>query len=165
MDWLVEVASVIGLTAEHVVAEPNAWGILQIESNRFDNCRVDCDVAVPLMLTCILGLLLKNGEPVSEGTVIIDDVGESQCNEVAHTKSKVDAYDEEHVVSVAPLLDEELRDADDVLHILDGLCGMLTCELLGNLFSSGGDETGLELTAALLDGGDIDDAAIRFCKI
>ena len=47
---------------------------------------------------------------------------------------------------------------------LMGFSGVLTGKFLLDLFSSRGDETSLELTAALLDGGDVDDAAIRFCK-
>ena len=157
VDWFILIGTIIGLTAEHVVTEPNTRGIFQIEGNCFDHCSIDGDVAVTLMLTGVLGLLLQNRESVSEGTVIIDEVGEPKCDQVAHTEAKVNANDEEHVVSIALLSNKELGDADDVVHVLDWLSGVFRGKLLSHLFSGGGDETSLELTTALLDGSYIDD--------
>ena len=156
MDWLVLVGTIVGFTAEHVVTEPNTRGVLQIKSNCFDYCSVDGDVSVALMLTGVLGLLLQNREPISEGAVIIDEVGEPKCDQVAHTEAKVDSNDEEHIVSIALLPNKELGDADDVVHVLDWLSGMFRGKLLSYLFGSRSDETSLELTTALLDGSYID---------
>ena len=80
MDWLILIRAIIGLAAEHVVTEPNTGSVFQIEGDRFDYCSVDGDVAVTLVLTGVLGLLLQNREPVSEGAVIIDEMGEPKCN-------------------------------------------------------------------------------------
>ena len=109
------------------------------------------------MLPSVLGFLLQNGEAVTEGTVVIDEVGEPEGTQVAHSQAEVDSNDEQHIVSELLLLNEELGDTDDVVHILDGLSGVLLGELTVNLLSGGGDEASLELTAALLDGGDVDE--------
>ena len=165
MNGLVHAGSIVGLAAEHEVAEPNAWGVLQIERDRFDNGSVDGYVTVTLMRPGVLGLLLQNGKPVTEGAIIIDDVGEPEGGEVAHTKSKIDANDEEHIVSEPLLANKKLGDTDDVLHILDGLGGVLVGKLMGDLLGCGGYETSLEFTAALLDGADVDDTCIRISEI
>ena len=78
VDWLVKVSSVVGLTSEHVVTESNTRGILEVQGNRFDYGRVDGDVAVTTTSSCVLGLLLQNGESVSERAVIVDDVGKAK---------------------------------------------------------------------------------------
>lgn len=161
MDGLVFVASVIRLAAEHEVAETNTGGILQIERNRFDNGCVHCYVTVTFMSSGVPCLLLQNGEPVTEVTVIVDDVGEPEGGEVAHTETEVDSNDEEHIISEPLLANKELRYTDDVVHILDGFSGVLVGKLVCDLLSSGGDETSLELTAALLDGCYVDDACVR----
>lgn len=165
MDRFVHTGSVIGFAAEHEVAEPNAGGVLQIKRDRFDNSSVDGYVTVALVRSGVLGLLLQNGKPVTEGVIIIDDVGEPERGEVAHSKAEVDANDEEHIVSEALLANKELGDTDDVLHILDGFGSVLVGKLVGDLFSRRGDETSLELTAALLDGADVDDTCIRISEI
>ena len=80
MDWLILIRAIIGLAAEHVVTEPNTGSVFQIEGDRFDYCSVDGDVAVTIVLTGVLGLILQNREPVSEGAVIIDEMREPKCN-------------------------------------------------------------------------------------
>ena len=157
MDWLILIRAIIGLAAEHVVTEPNTGSVFQIEGDRFDYCSVDGDVAVTLVLTGVLGLLLQNREPVSEGAVIIDEMGEPKCDQVAHAEAKVNANDEEHIVSITLLSNKELGNADDVVHVLDWFSGMFGGKLLSYLFSGWGDEASLELTTALLDGSYIDD--------
>ena len=119
------------------------------------------------MLACVPSLLFQNGEPVTEVAIIIDDVGEAQRAKVADTKSKVNTNNEQHIVSKALLPNEELGDADDVIHILDGLSSVLDSKVGVHLLSSGSDKTSLELTAALLDGGDVDDTggAIRLVEV
>lgn len=157
MDWLILIRAIIGLAAEHVVTEPNTRSVFKIEGDRLNYCSVDGDVAVSLMLTGVLGLFLQNRESISEGAVIIDEVGEPKCDQVAHTEAKVNSNDEEHVVSITLLSNKELGNADDVVHVLDWLSGVFWGKLLSYLFSGWGDEANLELTTALLDGSYIDD--------
>ena len=94
-------------------------------------------------------------------------MGEAQRAKVADTKSKVNANDEQHIVSETLLSNEELGDADDVIHTLDGLSSVLDSKVVVHLLSSGSDETSLELTAALLDSSDVDDTggAIRLVEV
>ena len=166
-DRLVFVHSIIGLAAEHIVAEVNTGRVFKIQSHSFHNCCVNGDVAVALMLACVPGLLFQNGEPVTKGAIIIDDVGEAQGAKVADTKSKVNANDEQHIVSETLLSNEELGDADDVIHTLDGLSSVLDSKVSMHLLGGGSDETSLELTAALLDGCDVDDTGgtIRLVEV
>ena len=84
-------------------------------------------------------------------------MSEPKHTEVTDAKSKVDTNNEQHIISESLLSNQELRDTDDVVHALDGLGGVLDSEVGMYLFGSGGDEASLELTAALLDGGDVDD--------
>lgn len=113
------------------------------------------------------GSSFQNGEPVTKGAIIIDDVGEAQRAKVADTKSKVNANDEQHIVSETLLSNEELGDADDVIHTLDGLSSVLDSKVSMHLLGGGSDETSLELTAALLDGCDVDDTGgtIRLVEV
>ena len=157
VDGFVLVASVVGFATEHEVTEPNVGGVFQVERNCFDDGGIHRYVAVALVGSCVLGLLLQNSEPVTEGALIVDEVGEPQGDKVTDTQSKVDAHDKQHIVSVPLLSNEELGDADDVVHILDGLSSVLVGKLLGYLFGSGGDEASLELAAALLYGTEVDD--------
>lgn len=80
-DGLIFVHSVIGLAAEHIVTKANVWSVLKVQGDSFDNCGVNGDVAVALILACVPGLLFQNGEPVTESAIIIDDVGEAQESE------------------------------------------------------------------------------------
>ena len=166
-DWLILVYSIIGLAAEHIVTEANVWSVLKVQGDSFDNCGVNGNVAVALMLACVPGLLFQNGEPVAKSAIIIDDVGEAQRAKVADTKSKVNANDEQHIVSETLLSNEELGDADDVIHTLDGLSSVLDSKVSVHLLGGGSDETSLELTAALLDGCDVDDTGdtIRLVEV
>lgn len=157
VNWLILIRAIIGLTAEHVVTEPNTRSVFKIEGDRLNYCSVDGDVAVSLMLTGVLGLFLQNRESISEGAVIIDEVGEPKCDQVAHAEAKVNSNDEEHIVSITLLSNKELGNADDVVHVFDWLSGVFWGKLLSYLFSGWGDEAGLELTTALLDGSYIDD--------
>ena len=91
--------------------------VLKVQGDSFDNCGVNGDVAVALMLACV-PVFFQNGEPVTKSAIIIDDVGEAQRAKVADTKSKVNANDEQHIVSETLLSNEELGDADDVIHTL-----------------------------------------------
>lgn len=156
-DGLVLVYSVIGLTTEHIVTEVNAGRVLKVQGHSFHNCCVDGDVAVALTLAGVSRLLLQNGETVTEGAVIIDDVGEPKHTEVTDAKSKVNTNNEQHIISEPLLSNQELRNADNIIHALDGLGGVLDSKVGMYLFSSGGDEASLELAAALLDGGDVND--------
>lgn len=157
-DGLILIHSVIGLAAEHIVTEANVWSVFKVQGDSFNNCGIDSDVAIALMLACVPSLLFQNGKPVTEGAIIIDDVGEAQRAKVADAKSKVNTNDEQHIVSETLLSNEELGDADDVIHTLDGLSSVLDSKVGVHLLSGGSDETSFELTAALLDGGDVDDA-------
>ena len=156
-DRLVFVHSVIGLAAEHIVTEVNTGRVLKVQGHSFYNCCVDGDVAVALTLAGVPRLFLQNGKAVTEGAVIIDDMSEPKHTEVTDAKSKVDTNNEQHIISEPLLSNQELRDTDDVVHALDRLSGVLDSKVGMYLFSSGGDEASLELTAALLDGGDVDD--------
>ena len=156
-DRLVFVHSIIGLAAEHIVAEVNTGRVLKIQGHSFHNCCVNGDVAVALTLTSVPCLLLQNRKAVTEGTIVIDDMSEPKHTEVTDTKSKVNTNNEQHVISEPLLSNQKLRDADDVIHALDRLGGVLDSKVCMYLFSSGGDEASLELTAALLDGGNDDD--------
>ena len=166
-DGFILIHSVIGLAAEHIVTEANVWSVLKVQGDSFDNCSVDGDVAITLMLACVPGLLFQNVESVTEGAIIIDEVGEAQRAKVADAKSKVNTNDEQHIVSEALLSNEELGDTDDVIHTLDGLSSVLDSKVVVHLLSSGSDETSLELTAALLDSSDVDDTggAIRLVEV
>ena len=84
-------------------------------------------------------------------------MGEAQRAKVADAKSKIDTNNEQHIISEPLLSNQELRDADDVIHALDRFSGVLDSKVGMYLFSGGGDEASLELTAALLDGGNVDD--------
>ena len=156
-DRFVFVHSIIGLAAEHIVTEVNAGRVLKVQGHSFYNCCVDGDVAVALTLTGVFRLLFQNRKAVTEGTIIIDDMSEPKHTEVTDTKSKVDTNNEQHIISESLLSNQELRDANDVVHALYGLGGVLDSKVGMYLFSGGGDEASLELTAALLDGGDVDD--------
>jgi len=156
-DRLVFVHSIIGLAAEHIVAEVNAGRVLKVQGHSFYNCCVDGDIAVALTLAGVSRLLLQNRKTVTESAIIVDDVSEPKYTEVTDTKSKVDTNNEQHIISESLLSNQELRDADDVVHALDWLGGVLDSKVGMYLFSSGGDEASLELTAALLDGGNVDD--------
>lgn len=165
MNWLIGITAVIGLTAEHIITESNARSIFQIERNRFNDSSVDSDVSILLNLSGVLSLLLQNGKAVTESAIIVNQMAEPEGGKVTHTKTKVDTNDEEHIISEPLLSNKELGDADDVIHILHWLGGVLSSELLLNILCSGGDETSLELTAALLDRANVDDCAILFCKV
>ena len=156
-DRLVFVHSIIGLAAEHIVTEANVWSVLKVQGHSFYNCCVDGDIAVALTLAGVSRLLLQNGKTVTESTIIIDDMSEPKYTEVTDTKSKVDTNNEQHIISEPLLSNQELRDADDVVHALNRFSGVLDSKVGMYLFSSGGDEASLELTTALLDGGDVDD--------
>ena len=156
-DRLILVHSVIGLAAEHIVTEVNTGCVLKVQGHGFHNCCVDGDVAVALTLAGVSRLLLQNGKAVTKSAIIIDDVSEPKNTEVTDTKSKVDTNNEQHIISEPLLSNQELRNADDIIHALDGLGGVLDSKVGMYLFSSGGDEASLELAAALLDGSDVND--------
>lgn len=130
-------------------------GILQIESNCFHYGGIDGNVAVALVLPGVLGFLLQNGEPITEGAVIVDKVGEPEGSQVAHSKTEVDSNDKQHIIPEPLFLNKELGDTDDIVHALDRLSRVLLSKLTVNLLGSGSDEASLELTEALLDGGDV----------
>ena len=105
MDRLVAGTAMIGFASEHVVAETQTRSIFQIEFDSGTDSGVDSDVAVPLMLPGVAGLLFEDGEGRLEHHVVIDKVGEAKHPKVAHSKAEVDANDEQHVVSVSLILD------------------------------------------------------------
>ena len=127
-DRLIDAAAVVGDTAEHIVAQAHAWGVLQIESDRFDDCGVDRDVAVLFTLARVARLLLEDREAVPEGAVLINNIGEAQHPQIACAESKVNAHDKEHVVSVPAIADKVLGDGEDVVHALDRLCRVIRCQ-------------------------------------
>lgn len=94
-------------------------------------------------------------------------MGEAQGAKVADTKSKVNANDEQHIVSETLLPNEELGDADDVIHTLEGSAACSHSKVGVHSLGGGSDETSLELTAALLDGCDVDDTGgtIRLVEV
>lgn len=106
MDGLVLRATMVGLASEHIVTQTwRFWQVLQICDDGLLNCSVDGDVAVPLMLPSIASLLLKDWEASLEAlAVFIDEMSEAELPEVAHSESKVDANDEEHIVTVTPII-------------------------------------------------------------
>ena len=101
MDGLVLGATTVGLASEHIVTQADARCVLQIGDDCLTDCSVDGDVPVTLVLPSIAGLLLEDGEAGLEGQVLVDEVGEAELTEVAHSKSKVDTNDEEHIVTEA----------------------------------------------------------------
>lgn len=80
-DGFILIHSVIGLATEHIVTEANVWSVLKVQGDSFNNCSVDGDVAITLMLARVPSFLFQNGEPVTECAIIIDDVGEAQESE------------------------------------------------------------------------------------
>ena len=100
MDWLVLGTTMVGLATEQVIAQAHIGGVLQIGDDCLSNSGVDGDVAVPLVLPGIAGLLLEDGEAGLEGQVIVDEVSEAKLPEVTHSESKVDANDEQHIVTI-----------------------------------------------------------------
>ena len=142
---LIDVAAVVGFTTEHIVAEADIRSVLEVESDRLDDRIVDGDVAICLALTGITGLLLEHRETILKGAVIVDEVGEAEHTQVAHAESKVDADDEEHIVSVSTILNKVVRDGENVVHTLDGFSGVFRCELTVSIFCSRSDETCGEL--------------------
>ena len=104
MDGLVLGTTMVGLATEQVIAQAHIGGVLQIGDDCLSNSGVDGDVAVSLVLPGIAGLLLEDGEAGLEGHIVIDEMSEAELPEVAHSESKVDANDEEHIVTVAPIV-------------------------------------------------------------
>ena len=116
----------IGFTHKQIVVHLHlAVGMLQIESNRFSHRVVDGDIAILLTLAGVPGLLLEHWKLVLERKIVVDQVGEPECSEIAHAESKVDTNDEHHVVPVSTLGNEIPGDAHDVIHTLDWIGCML----------------------------------------
>ena len=135
----------VGFTTEHIVAEADIRSVLEVESDRLDDRIVDGDVAICLALTGITGLLLEHRETILECAVVVDEVGEAEHTQVAYAESKVDANDEEHIVSVSTILNKVVRDGENVVHTLDWFSGVFRCELTVSIFCSRSDETCGEL--------------------
>lgn len=104
MDGLILGTTVVGLTTEQVVAQADIGSILQISDDGLADGCIDGNVAVPLVLPGIASLLFEDGEAGLEGHIIIDEMSEAELPEVAHSESKVDANDEEHIVTVTPIV-------------------------------------------------------------
>ena len=66
---------------------------------------------------------------------------ETKREEIANTKTEVDANDKEHIVSVSTLVDEPVGDRIDVINALDGITGMLASNLVGSILDSRSDQT------------------------
>ena len=158
MNRLILVLSPVALTPEHVVAQMNIRGVLQIEKNCVPYSFIDTDVAVFLNLPRISGLGLQNGEASLECEVVADQVGEPQQSQVTDSQPKVNTHNEEHVVSPSSLVDQVLGDTVDILHTLNRLSGVLRSQVIGDILNRWCDEAGLDLHAPLLDLGDIDQA-------
>ena len=98
-DRFVMVAAVIGCAAEHIIAQRHVRSILQIEGDSLDHGVINGDVTIALTLTGVAGLSLEHGEAVLEHQVLIDEVREAKLTQVADSQSKVNAYDEEHIIA------------------------------------------------------------------
>ena len=102
---LVLVTASVALAPEHVVVElPGS--VLQVQFHGVHHGFVNRDVAVLLNLAGLLGLLLQYRKGSLEGEALVDQVAEPQLNQITDAESEVDAYDEEHVVAVALLLNQ-----------------------------------------------------------
>ena len=156
MNWLVLILSPVTFTPEHVVAQMNIRGVLQIEKNCVPYSFIDTDVAVFLNLPRISGLGLQNGEAGLECEVVVDQVGEPQQSQVTDSQPKVNTHNEEHVISPSSLVDQVLGDTVDILHALDRLSSVLRSQVIGDILNRWCDEAGLDLYALLLDLGDVD---------
>lgn len=126
---LVDVAATVGLTAEHIVTQADIRCVLQIESHRFNDGVVDSDVAVLLALAGVARLLLEHGEAVAECAVVVNKIGEPKHPQVAGAESKVDTDDEQHVVTIAPVGNKVLGDAEDIIQALDRFGSVLCSKL------------------------------------
>jgi len=102
---LVLVTTSVAFAPEHVVVELPG-GVLQVQFHGVHHGFVNRDVAVLLNLAGLLGLLLQYREGSLEGEALVDQVAEPQLNQITDAESEVDAYDEEHVVAVALLLNQ-----------------------------------------------------------
>jgi len=156
----VEVATVIGNTTEHIVAERDIRSVLQIEGDCFDDRSIDGHISVLLALTSVAGLLLEDGKAVLECEVVVNEVGEAEHTKVAHAKSKVDTYDEEHIVAVSTFIYKVLGDTLNIVHTLNRFGCVFRCQLTVSILYSRGDEPGGELTVVLAKKRHIDDGSL-----
>lgn len=106
MDRLVLGATMVGLTSEHIVTQIRRLGeALKVCDDSLFNCSVNGDMTIPLVLPGVAGLLFKDREAGLEAlTVFIDEMSEAELPQVTHSQSKVDANDEEHIVTEAPIV-------------------------------------------------------------
>ena len=138
---LVVASAPVALTTKHIVTQLHTGGMLKVEHDRIDHRIVDGDVSVLLNLSGVLSLLLQNGEGGLEPELLIDQMGETKREQIADTKTKVDANDKEHIVSVSTLADEPVGDRVDVINALDRITGMLASNLVGSILDSRSDQT------------------------
>lgn len=129
VEGFIHIASVVGLTLEHVIAQADTRGMFQVQGHSFHYSRVDGDVPVPFVGSGISRLLLQDGEPIPEGELLIDQIAEVEGEEITYAKSKVDPYDEEHVVPVPTIGYQVLGDPNNIVHALDRFSRMLTGKL------------------------------------
>lgn len=159
---LVDVAATVGLAAEHIVTQADVRRVLQIESHRFNDGVVDSDVAVLLALAGVARLLLEHGEAVAECAVVVNKIGEPKHPQVAGAESKVDADDEQHVVTIAPVGNKVLGDAEDIVQALDRLGSVLWSELAVRVLDSRGDESGNQFAGcAVSERVEVDDVVVE----
>ena len=105
MDRLVLGATMVGLTSEHIVTQIRRLGeALQVCDDSLFNCSVNGDMTILLVLPGVAGLLFEDWEAGLECHIVIDEMSESELPQVAHSQSKVDANDEEHIVTEAPIV-------------------------------------------------------------
>ena len=156
----VAVLSSVGFTSEHIVTEGNSRCMLQIQDHCIDDCCVDGDVSVLFLLPCVSGLLFEDWETILKGEVVIDQIGEPKHSEITDSKSKVNTNNEQHIVTVAFILDQVVGDPHDVIHRLDWFGSMLRSQhVFGSLFSRS-DQSSAEFDSILLDRCEVYDLSI-----
>ena len=81
-----------------------------------------------------------------------------QRPKVADAEPEVDTYNEQHIIPEPFLLNQELRDPDNVIHALNGLCRVLLGKLTLNSLCGRCNKPSLQFPAAFLHIGNVDDA-------
>lgn len=135
VDWFIHPSLQVSVAAEHVVAQSTARILCKEEFYRVHDRHVNCNVSVLLHRSGLLRFLFQNGEGLLKGAIFIDEITEPQSSQIAYTKSKVDAYDEEHVVPVTVLVHQEVADPLDISDVFDWSRGSVLGYLSGHYLS------------------------------
>ena len=155
---LVQVPAVVGFAAEHEVAETDAGGVLQIQRHSIDHGVVDRDVTILPDFAGVRSLLLQDRECGSESKFIIDQVTEPETEQVADSKTEIDSYDEQHIISVPSASQEPGRHLLYVLNILNRFRSVLAGDEIRCVFDGGRDQTGGEDSTRVPYFSDVDRA-------